>query len=121
MKLNKKEQAFVEGYVSALYNILSIMNLDGGHCKSYDPCKCEEDVVHSYVFNLKDGGRHHNLNEYKDIQELLKCFTEEFFEDIAQEASTNQNIFTTALSYNFIVEGLKDRFYINDYLLENKN
>jgi hypothetical protein len=49
------------------------------HGKSYDPLKIELDsggggVAHSYVFNLRDGGRHHG---FQSLEELEIALTEE--------------------------------------------
>lgn len=44
------------------------LGLDG-HSKSYDPLSFSPDgKVHTYVFNLHDGGRHHSFTSFADIE-----------------------------------------------------
>lgn len=44
------------------------------HCKHYDPLVIEGNIAHSYVFNLDDGGRHH---EFRDLEHLEKMMMDE--------------------------------------------
>ncbi len=41
-----------------------------GHSKSFDPLSFSDDgsKVHSYVFDLHDGGRHHSFTSFADIE-----------------------------------------------------
>lgn len=56
-------------YANKLWKMLIRTGISDTHCKSYDPLEFddEERVVHSYVFDLHDGGRHH---EYKTLREV---------------------------------------------------
>ena len=36
--------------------------------KSYDPLFIEGDIAHSYVFDLQDGGRHHEFESLEQIE-----------------------------------------------------
>ena len=52
--------------------------------KSYDPLKIELStsgggVAHSYVFNLRDGGRHHG---FQSLEELEMALTEELIKGV---------------------------------------
>jgi 3-dehydroquinate synthetase len=39
--------------------------------KSYDPLSIEGNTAHSYVFSLRDGGRHHNFETLEDLEKML--------------------------------------------------
>ena len=45
---------------------------DGGH-KSYDPLTVdrEQGVYHSYVFDMRDGGRHHAISDYASHEDAV--------------------------------------------------
>ncbi len=47
------------------------LGLDG-HSKSYDPLSFSPDGrVHTYVFDLHDGGRHHSFTGYADLERRI--------------------------------------------------
>jgi hypothetical protein len=47
------------------------LGLDG-HSKSYDPLSFTADGrVHTYVFNLQDGGRHHEFTSFADLESRI--------------------------------------------------
>lgn len=51
---------------------MKIWKLEGpDHHKSYDPLTIEGNVAHSYVFNLDNGGRHHEFGSLKDLELML--------------------------------------------------
>lgn len=75
--LSNNQQRFLEGYATALQDIEYLLTGDNGCSKSYDPMKCEETVMHSYAFNMKDGGRHHPVKDYKNTDEIKKVLLEE--------------------------------------------
>jgi hypothetical protein len=76
-QLTTDEQKFIEGYATALQDLEYKITGDNGCSKSYDPMKCESQVMHSYAFNMKDGGRHHPVKDYKDVREILETLLEE--------------------------------------------
>jgi hypothetical protein len=76
-QLTPDEQRFIEGYAAALQDLEYKITGDNSCSKSYDPMKCESEVMHSYAFNMKDGGRHHLVKDYKDVQEILNTLLEE--------------------------------------------
>lgn len=51
-------QKEAEIYVQGMYDLMIMVGCDS-HCKHYDPLFFEGDIVHSYVLELDDGGRHH--------------------------------------------------------------
>jgi hypothetical protein len=69
-KLTHDQQRFLEGYAAALQDVEYQMTKDNGGPKAYDPTQCNEEIMHSYPFNMKDGGRHHPVKKYKDIEEI---------------------------------------------------
>lgn len=51
------------------------------YCKSYDPLLIEGNTAHSYVFDLEDGGRHH---QFKDLEHLESMLMDEGISSIKQ-------------------------------------
>ena len=41
------------------------------HCKMYDPLVIEDNVAHSYVFDLENGGRHHPFDDLAHLEKML--------------------------------------------------
>jgi hypothetical protein len=39
--------------------------------KSYDPLMIEDNIAHSYAFELEDGGRHHDFNDLKHLEKMM--------------------------------------------------
>jgi hypothetical protein len=61
------------------------MTGDNGCAKSYDPIEFSDGMIHSYAFDMKDGGRNHPLKDYKDIEEIKEWMlkeTEEWLRDV---------------------------------------
>jgi hypothetical protein len=83
--LKKDEQRYLEGYAAALQDILYELTGDNGCSKHYDPMTCESTVMHSYAFNMKDGGRHHNVKDYKNFQDIKDTLLWEAIADIQSE------------------------------------
>ena len=68
----------LEGYALALTDMMYRMDGDSPCSKSYDPMWIEHpQLAHSYAFNMKDGGRHHDLSDYRDIGEIMDVLLEE--------------------------------------------
>jgi len=76
-KLSKKEQEYLKGYAQALQDIMWRMTGENTCAKSYDPVGFSDDKIHSYAFDMKDGGRHHPLIDYKDIEDIKECMAQE--------------------------------------------
>lgn len=90
LKLGERTAGFIEGYAAALWDIeLSLIRDKDGHCKTYDPMQVniEDGTMHSYVFNMKDGGRHHQISQYSSIEDIRKTLLTETIQNISDEAS----------------------------------
>lgn len=71
MKITSEEKEFIKGYATALQDLMLKLTGSNGNSKDYDPCDFYDDeILHSYAFELKDGGRRHPLSDYKDIDEI---------------------------------------------------
>ena len=71
MKITQDEKEFIKGYANALQDIMLKITGYNNVSKSYDPCDFKDDeILHSYSFDLKYGGRRHNLSDFKDIDEI---------------------------------------------------
>jgi hypothetical protein len=78
--MNDDEKRFIEGYAKALQDVMYKLTGDNSCAKSYDPCEIDSDTIHSYAFNLKDGGRHHPLSDYKNGEEIRSIMLAECIE-----------------------------------------
>jgi len=65
-KLRKTDKDYLKGYARALQDMMFKLTGDNTCGKSYDPIDFCDEKIHSYAFDLKDGGRHHPLKDYKD-------------------------------------------------------
>ena len=83
-KLNERD---IEAYAHACYDILLELGIEDGIGKMYDPLTIEDKIAHSYVFDLKDGGRHH---PFTSLQELKNDILEETVKSIKHENQNNQ-------------------------------
>jgi hypothetical protein len=83
-KLTHSQQRFLEGYAAALQDLEYRLTGDNSCSKSYDPMKCEDEIMHSYAFNMKDGGRHHLVKDYKDFEEIKTTLLEETAYNISE-------------------------------------
>lgn len=92
MKLTEREAGFIEGYARALDAILLVLTGDSSSSKIYDPMTVdiEEGIMHSYAFNLKDGGRHHPLKDYNSVEEITTLLLAEITAEIREGADTNK-------------------------------
>ena len=84
MKLTSEEKHHLEGYALGLTDLVRKVTYNSMCSKSYDPMTIDDVEMHSYAFNLKDGGRHHPLSDYENIKEIkdlmLKEAADEFLE-----------------------------------------
>jgi hypothetical protein len=76
-KLTTSQQRYLEGYAAALQDIQLRLTGNNWCSKSYDPMTCESAIIHSYAFNLKSGGRHHEVREFKSLEEIKTCLLDE--------------------------------------------
>jgi hypothetical protein len=80
--LKKSEQRYIEGYAAALLDVLFELTGDNLCSKCYDPMTCEESVMHSYAFDMKDGSRHHDVKDYEDVEEIKRILLWETISNI---------------------------------------
>lgn len=61
MRITDDDARFIEGYAAALFDVIRKLTLDEPAVKSYDSMTVDtkRGLLHSYFFNMKDGGRHH--------------------------------------------------------------
>ena len=77
MELNKKEEQYLKGYAQALQDVMFKLTGENTCGKSYDPIEFDNTYIHSYAFDLKDGGRHHPLSDYNSIEEITDIMLNE--------------------------------------------
>lgn len=70
-------KGFLEGYANALQDIMKGLTGDNSCGKLYDPMTVSDGVMHSYAFNMKDGGRHRPLTDYSCIGDICNTLLEE--------------------------------------------
>jgi hypothetical protein len=82
--LTDSEARYIEGYAAALQDTLRNLTGESGCAKSYDPMTVNGsgEIMHSYAFNMKDGGRHHNVADYANIEEIKRVLLTEACADI---------------------------------------
>lgn len=81
MNIDSNTARHLEGYAAALQDILFELTGDNCNSKSYDPMTIG-DKIHSYAFNLKSGGRHHDLKDFESVEELKKIMLDEIIYNI---------------------------------------
>lgn len=77
-------KGFVEGYAYALQDIMFHLTGDNSCGKQYDPMLVR-DMMYSYAFDMKDGGRHHPISDYKDIGEITETLLTEALDWIKED------------------------------------
>ena len=88
LPFTEEQKAIVlEWFAMKIKEILQIFDpYWGDHHKSYDPLVITETVAHSYLFDFKDGGRHHSFKSLTQLErwlveeaakELLPCLLDE--------------------------------------------
>jgi len=75
--MDTQVKGFIEGYAMALTDIMSRLTGDSPCGKSYDPMTVSSGTMHSYAFDMKDGGRHHPIEDYNDVGEITECLLED--------------------------------------------
>jgi len=95
MKLGEKQIAYIKGYAMAIQDVMVVLTGENSCAKSYDPLQVDDVYLHSYAFNLKDGGRHHPLSDYKSIQEITDLMLDEGINWINNNKTNNNERTTT--------------------------
>jgi len=72
VRLSDSEARYIEGYAAALQDAMAYLTGENGCSKSYDPMTVSDDgkTLHSYAFDMLDGGRHHPVSDYKNAAEI---------------------------------------------------
>jgi hypothetical protein len=88
MQMANDEARFIEGYAAALFDVIRTLTLDEPVVKSYDPMTVEtkRGLLHSYFFDMKDGGGHHPLSDYSSVEDIKETLLNEAIEKINPEA-----------------------------------
>ena len=76
-QLTKSERHYLRGYANALQELMYRLTGNNSCAKSYDPIDFTDDKIHSYAFDLKDGGRHHPLSDYESVDEICQLMKNE--------------------------------------------
>lgn len=72
LPFTEHQKAIVLEYLAQkLWKTLIKVGIMESYCKSYDPLLIDGNIAHSYVFDMKDGGRHHSFKDYKDLEQML--------------------------------------------------
>lgn len=85
-KITACERNYLKGYAQALQDLMLEVTDDNTCSKSYDPIDFTDGVIHSYAFNLKDGGRHHPMSDYESIDEVAEYMLREAADWLYNEA-----------------------------------
>lgn len=73
-----RECGYIEGYAAALQDMILKKTGSNTCSKHYDPMTIDEEWdMMSYAFDMKDGGRSHKFEDYKDIDEIKKVLLNE--------------------------------------------
>jgi len=87
--LNEYDRGYLTGYAEALQKIMLVLTGSNTCDKSYDPCIIDNTYIHSYAFNLKDGGRHHPISDYESVEEIATYMATEAKEFILNQGEEN--------------------------------
>lgn len=82
--LDARQRGYIEGYAAALDRIMYATTHDSPSSKSYDPMTIDGNTMHSYAFNMKDGGRHHPISEYESVDEICAFMFNEALDWMAE-------------------------------------
>jgi hypothetical protein len=76
----QENKLFVEGFASGVATFLAtLISCWGDHRKSYDPLRVNIDrnTISSYLFDLKEGGRGHDISSFSSVDDLLQTIIKE--------------------------------------------
>lgn len=76
---SEEEGKKIEHFAECLDKLELLMTGESRSAKMYDPMTCEYEtqVLHSYTFDLRDGGRHHKASDYNDLDDLFSVMLNE--------------------------------------------
>lgn len=77
--ISERDAGYIEGFAAACSALIYDLTGESFSAKRYDPATVDltEAVIHSYAFNLKDGGRHHPLSDYESVEEICGLLRQE--------------------------------------------
>lgn len=84
LRLTYDEERQIEAYAEALDAMMRELTGESPSAKRYDPMTVEGGVMHSYAFNMKDGGRHHPVTDYASVDEIKSVLLQEAAEWVRQ-------------------------------------
>lgn len=96
MNITHEQARYVEGYAAALQDVLYAMTGDNGCSKSYDPMTVDGNTMHSYAFDMKDGGRHHDGKDYSDLSEIKNVLKRQVLLEINQAIFSPEHLRSAA-------------------------
>ena len=85
-KLSNQQKDFLSGYTNALQDLMFELTGENHCAKIYDPISFSDGFFHSYAFDMKDGGRHHPLSDYKDVDEIKDIMLKEVSISIKEDS-----------------------------------
>ena len=92
----------VEFYVQGMYDLAVRLGCDSGR-KVYDPLTIEGNIAHSYVMDLRDGGRHHPFDTLEQLADDaladIASWVREEIKDEAPHSPLNVRIGTLELIF----------------------
>lgn len=77
LRLTYDQERYIEAFAEALDAMMFELTGESPSAKRYDPMTVEAGVMHSYAFNMKDGGRHHPVTDYASIDEIKAVLLKE--------------------------------------------
>jgi hypothetical protein len=108
-KLTEREAGRIEGYALALDQMLGVL-AESKSGKSCDPMTVDGATMHSYAFDMKNGGRQHPISDYESVDEILAYLLSEALDDLDQAR-------TGADAYGVFAGGCKGiRLYSDSYI-----
>lgn len=77
--IHEYDKAYLECYAAALQMLMLKLTGENKISKHYDPMDIDlsEQVMHSYAFDMKDGGLHHPVYDYGSRCEIEQVLADE--------------------------------------------
>ena len=66
-----QKRCVLEWFAWKMWELLIELGIEDGYGKSYDPLLIDDKKCHSYIFDLGDGGRHHDYETLREVEEKL--------------------------------------------------
>ena len=90
-EIDERTAGFIEGYATALKEVELRLTGENGCSKTYDPMTVADGQMYSYAFDMKDGGRHHCIADYKDLTEVKLVLFREFENELVDQVLIEPN------------------------------